>query len=570
MDSLRWVWRFVSSIKWLLLLAILLAIMESLSFIASIGLQKFLIDEVIIEGQHQHFFKIMILMAISFTAYSLLFVFAARTRHIITSRVRYLLGEKLMLHMHKIPVYLLQQERTARFVHLFSQNVFRLGLVIGVQIPWVFQRSIALLVLMVIVFMASPVILICVTAFSITYFMLGKYFAKRLRNAARDVEEKKSALLVHIEEGISSTREVIAFHRLKWEAAIYNKYFQKYFNSVMEEGKLTNKQIITSDPIRWGANLFVLGYGGYLVFQDTLSIGMFVITYQFTSQLMDGALNTFRLIMGFFSQTVHIDKIREVMDGEQWDDGKLTLKENIQTLQFTNVSFQYHLQKDWVIQRMNFNIPMGKKVAFVGSSGGGKSTIAQLLIRNYDPSEGNLFVNRVDFKQIQRADWMKRVSIVFQEPYLFPDSLRHNLLLGQENVTEQDMIEVCKMCCIHDFIMGLPEGYDSIIGERGIMLSGGQRQRIALARAVLRNSEILILDEATSALDLETERAVVSNLDAYRKNKTTIVIAHRLSTVQNADIIYVLDQGRIVEQGSHQALIDAKNQYFLLTQAQAG
>lgn len=166
-------------------------------------------------------------------------------------------------------------------------------------------------------------------------------------------------------------------------------------------------------------------------------------------------------------------------------------------------------------------------------------------------------------------DWLQRVAIVFQEPYLFPDTIRNNLLFGREHITEEAMMEACRKMCILDFIASLPDGYDTELGERGLALSGGQRQRLALARAILADPEILILDEATSALDLETERHVQSALDELRKGRTTITIAHRLSTIQNADVTYVLENGRLAEAGNHEELLQRRGLYFALLSAQA-
>lgn len=214
-----------------------------------------------------------------------------------------------------------------------------------------------------------------------------------------------------------------------------------------------------------------------------------------------------------------------------------------------------------MLNNIDLVLPPGRKIAFVGTSGGGKSTLASLLARNFIPLSGEIVVNGIPLIELRREDWIARTTLVSQEPYLFPDTIRLNLLLGQEDIPESRMIDVCRAMQIHDFIAQLPQGYDTPIGERGVTLSGGQRQRLALARAVLRNSEILILDEATSSLDLETERQVQEHLDQLRKNRTTLVIAHRLSTVRNADKIIVLECGKVTEQGTHDELMVYSRHY---------
>lgn len=184
-------------------------------------------------------------------------------------------------------------------------------------------------------------------------------------------------------------------------------------------------------------------------------------------------------------------------------------------------------------------------MAIIGESGSGKSTIAQLLLRFYEPDGGKIEVNHVPLSRIARESWAIKVNAVFQDPYLFPDTIRTNILMGRR-YSQAELEKACRDAEIHETIMELSSGYDTLLGERGITLSGGQRQRIALARAIIGNPEVLILDEATSALDLETERRVQANIDALRKGKTTIIIAHRLSTVENADVRYSISEGKLV------------------------
>ena len=250
-------------------------------------------------------------------------------------------------------------------------------------------------------------------------------------------------------------------------------------------------------------------------------------------------------------------------------DNKIVEQANAQSIsgihtgiQFKQVRFAY--QNDPVVDAISFDIPKHSKVALVGSSGSGKSTLADLLPRFYDVDTGSIEIDGINIKSYKLSDLRQLMGIVSQEAVLFNDSISNNILFGKTNHTKQEIEAAAKLANAYDFIMATEHGFDTIIGERGSKLSGGQRQRIAIARALLHNPPILILDEATSALDNESEKLVQQALDQLRTGRTTLVIAHRLSTVQDADEIIVLDKGRIVERGKHQALLEAKGYYFKL------
>jgi ABC-type multidrug transport system fused ATPase/permease subunit len=564
---LTWLKGYAVQIKGLLLLSTLTMIVESLASIGVVGLQQQMIDNVFIHEQYGLFLPLVLKiagLAILYTLFhGLIPIITVRT----LSFFQYSMSRDLMAYMHRIPIRDLQKERTARFVQLFSNDVNMASQMLGLDGPRTLQQVISIGVLVTIIVMESPVLLLAILVFTLAYILLGRYFGSKVKTVSKQVQQERANLLVGLEEGISSTREVIAYHRTPWEMNKIYALFGTYFNRVMEEGRLENKQMFLSDPLRWCAIFLVLGYGGFLVFQDAMSIGMFVIIYQFTYQLMDGIQQLFKLVMGFSNRIASVERIRDVMGSKAESEGTVRLSDPIRELAFQNVTFTYIPNTPDILQGMDFDIPIGSKVAFVGESGGGKSTIAQLLIRFFEVNSGAILVNGRPLEQYRSQDWMERVGTVFQEPYLFPDTLRVNLTLGNE-VSEEQMLEICKRVKIHEYIQSLPDGYDTVIGERGITLSGGQRQRLAIARALLRNPELLILDEATSSLDLETERSVQSELDRLRKGKTTLIIAHRLSTIQNADRIFVIENGRVVEQGTHEELLQHGEVYCRLVEAQ--
>ncbi|MBH0170081.1 ABC transporter ATP-binding protein [Fictibacillus sp. 18YEL24] len=568
MNNMKWLFHYIKKIKWLFFLSLTLLILESISIIANTALQKYIIDDVFINGHYDRLVPILLLFAISFVTYALLFTAAPHTFHRIQAKMISQLTSDFMSYMQRIPVKTFHNERATKYVHYLSNDVMQVAAIIGGHIPRLIQLFMTILLLTVIIYQSSPIMLGSILVFSILYFFMGRFFSPLIRKAGQEAQNRRTDLLIHIEEGISSTREVIAYNRIDWETSKYNRYFKRYFNAAMNQARINNKQLLVSEPLKWGASLIVLGYGGYQVIQGSLSIGTFVIVFQFTGQLMDALHRLFTFSMELSNLYVNVDRLRSVMEAPIEKDGQLSLSNKIESITFQDVSFSYEEDSTKkVLDGLSFTITAGKKIAFVGTSGGGKSTIAKLLLRFYHPSQGAILINSHSLQDLYYQDWVKQLGFVSQEPYFFPDTIKNNILFGR-GYSDEKLFAACKSAHIHDYIESLPEKYDTEVGERGITLSGGQRQRIALARAILSNPEILLLDEATSALDLETERQIQSNFDELRSNKTTIIIAHRLSTIQNADVIYVMDKGCIMEHGTHLELMQGETLYKKLVHAE--
>jgi ATP-binding cassette subfamily B protein len=240
-------------------------------------------------------------------------------------------------------------------------------------------------------------------------------------------------------------------------------------------------------------------------------------------------------------------------------DQSIKLSEDA-SIEFRDVSFDYD-PKRTIIKNISFNVPNGKKVALVGPTGAGKSTISRLLFRFYDPKEGDIFINNQNIKDISQQSLRKLIGVVPQDTVLFNDTIFYNISYGDPTASNDQVYEAAKSADIHEFVTGLPDGYETLVGERGLKLSGGEKQRVAIARAILKNPAIYFFDEATSALDSSTEKEIQKNLQKISQNKTTLVIAHRLSTAADADEILVLQEGKIIERGNHENLLQIKGKY---------
>jgi ABC-type multidrug transport system fused ATPase/permease subunit len=316
----------------------------------------------------------------------------------------------------------------------------------------------------------------------------------------------------------------------------------------------------------------VVCYGGYLILctdsglQASVFIYYILIFYSIINPIKELSRASYNVRKGMGSLE-RIDKIMAAENPLTWPKDAVSLKDFKDKIEYKNVYFKY--KNDWILQDVNLSINRGKTIALVGQSGSGKSTLVDLLPRFWDVNEGEILIDDVNIKNMPLVSLRALMGNVNQEAILFNDTFFNNIAFGVENATMEDVIKAAKIANAHDFISATEQGYYSNIGDRGCKLSGGQRQRISIARAILKNPPILILDEATSALDTESEKLVQEALENLMKNRTTIVIAHRLSTVRNADEICVLDKGKIIERGTHEELMKLKGAYFNLQQSQS-
>ena len=310
----------------------------------------------------------------------------------------------------------------------------------------------------------------------------------------------------------------------------------------------------------------VIGAGSYLIVSGRITSGNFVAFIAALMMLytpLKSAGNNYVIIQNAF---LSIDRIFEILNLEPHIKDQPTAKKltGIQkNIVFDHVHFSYVPGRE-VLHDINLTIPVGKTVALVGNSGGGKTTVSALIPRLYDVQKGAVKIDGSNIKDLTQHSLRRQIAMVFQDNFLFSGTIRENIMLGNEQADEKAMWKALKDACLEDFVKELPQGLETEIGERGILLSGGQKQRLAIARAFVKNAPIVILDEATSALDNKSERVVQEALDNLMKNRTVIVIAHRLSTVQNADNIVVINDGHIVEQGKHEELLKLNGAYAAL------
>ncbi len=391
-------------------------------------------------------------------------------------------------------------------------------------------------------------------------------FGRRVRKLAKEVQEeigKSSSLLA---ETLSNEKTVKAFAREEYEINRYNTQVDRIFRLAVIRSRIGATFGAVISFVVFSSITAVLWYGSNEVLAGHLSPGD-LVSFLIYMGVVAGPIGQLTGLYTQFQQALGgADRIFELLDTVPTiadAPGALALPPVKGLLKFEDVWFEYD-EKTPVLRHMTFEATPGKVVALVGPSGAGKTTIASLIPRFYDPTTGRVTIDGHDIQQVQSISLREQIGIVPQEPVLFGMSVRENIAYGRLEATDAEIEEAARAANAHEFIERLPEGYATMVGERGVKLSGGQRQRIAIARAILRNPRILILDEATSSLDNESESLVQEALERLMTNRTTIVIAHRLSTIERADKIVVIEAGQVVEQGTHSELMEREGLYYRL------
>lgn len=399
----------------------------------------------------------------------------------------------------------------------------------------------------------------------ITYIL--KYFNLKIRKASRKVQVKLADISHVLEETLSSMKIVKSFCREDYEFERFSAENDAGFQAKVKSEQYGASLTAVVEFITALSFTAILWYGGYEVMHGYLGAAELIAFFTLLLTIMNPLGSLSKLSTTIQRALAAAERIFELMEvnNPKFIETKSTkvLDEVKGYLEFQDVSFAYNENKE-VLSGISFIVEPGEVLALVGPSGAGKTTIADLVPRFYEPHKGRILLDGIDISELDLNFLRVQIGIVPQETILFSGSIRNNIRYGKLEATDEEIIAAAKSANAHDFIIKLPQGYDTIVGERGIGLSGGQRQRIAIARAILKNPRILILDEATSALDTESEILVQEALNRLMKNRTTIVIAHRLSTIKNANKIFVISNGRIVERGTHSQLMKLGGLYSSL------
>ncbi len=489
-----------------------------------------------------------------------------------TSRIDVSLGAELFKHLLRLPIAYFEARRVgdivARVRELETIRQFLTSSTLTVIIDSFFT-----VVFLGVMFFYSPwltlVVLATVPFYVFISVVITPIFRARLNEKFNRGAENQ-AFLVESINGIQTLKAMAvepAMQR-RWEEQLAG-----YVHAGFRTSNLGNVTGQVASFVNKITTVLILWIGAYLVMDKSLSIGQLIAFNMLAGRVTGPLLRIVQLWQDFQQAGISVKRLGDVLNATpepSYNPNRTTLPQLLGHVTFDNVVFRYRPDGPQILRSLALDVPSGNVIGLVGRSGSGKSTIAKLIQRLYVPEGGRVLIDGVDLAQIDPA-WLRRqIGVVLQENFLFNRSVRDNIALADPGLPMERVIEAAKLAGAHEFILELPQGYDTVVGEHGASLSGGQRQRVAIARALVTNPRILIFDEATSALDYESEAIIQRNLNNICKGRTVFVIAHRLSTVRHANRIFVIDKGEIVEQGTHQELMQINGYYARLHQHQQG
>ena len=544
--------------KWHMIVVIILSIISSAMSSAPAWLSKKFVDDVLINQNKEMFILILggifgatILKVI--TSY-----YSEVTSNFVTENIKREIKIDIFSHLEKLPINYFKKNKLGDTLSKLTNDTTSLGR-IGFIIFDMFKELLTVIILTAILFKVDYILaLISLVLLPLIIRVVRKY-TKKIRKYGRERQDTTGKVTAFTQETLSGIFVIKAFNNTDFVIDKYKDLTKEEFEQAYKTTKIKAKVSPINEVITTFMVLLVVLYGGYQI----------LVTKKITS----GDLISFVTALGLMHQPLKrlisknndlqdslpsADRVVEIFDEKIETDvfgEAVKFDEKIQNIKFENVNYKYEDSNDYVLKNINLDVKAGEIVAFVGKSGSGKTTLVNLLARFFNTDEGSVTVNGVNIKNIPLGIYRNKFAIVPQETFLFGGTIKENISFGKE-VTDEEIITAAKMANAYNFIQeDLPNKFETEVGERGALLSGGQKQRIAIARALIKNPEIMILDEATSALDSESEKLVQDALDSLMEGRTTFVIAHRLSTIVRADKIVVMDNGEIKEMGTHSELI---------------
>jgi ATP-binding cassette subfamily B protein len=489
---------------------------------------------------------------------------------LVTSRVAFQLRAALFHRVLRLPMGELTEMKTGGILSRLSNDVDSTTGLLHQALLSPVLSAVRLVVTLCIIFTLNWRIAAAVIAAMPPILLVQNLWARRIRVIWKSIGQDRQEIDARVSEGLSGVRIVRGFGRELREQLAYTLGHHTVIRKQMLATRAQRSVALIWELIMPLAQVTIIGFGGYLVVMGQATLGVLIAFQGYVWRLLEPVMQIANSISETQRGLAAMERVFEVFDKpEEKPDppDALEAPERVEEIRFDDVSFAYRPDVP-VLRDFSLRVPGGSVIALVGASGAGKTTVTDLLARFYDPSTGQILLNGVDLRRIRLKSFRGMLGIVQQEVFLFDGSVRDNIAYGRSDASDAEVVNAARRANADEFIRRLPEGYDTLIGERGVKLSGGQRQRLSIARALLADPKILILDEATSSLDTESEQLIQASIDELLRDRTTFIIAHRLSTIAHADQIVVLDAGAIVELGTHDELLRRGGRYAAMVARQ--
>ncbi|WP_071458752.1 ABC transporter ATP-binding protein [Bacillus massilinigeriensis] len=487
------------------------------------------------------------------------------------SRILYDIRDRLFTHLQKLSFKYYSKTRAGEVISRVINDVeqTKAFVITGLMNLWLDAATIVIAVGIMFT-MNIKLTIVSLVLFPFYAFSI-RYFFGNLRRLTRTRSQALAEVQSYLHERVAGMPVIKSFAIEEEEQGRFAKHNSNFLRKALDHTSWNAKAFAVVNTITDIAPLIVIGYSAYEVIHGNLTIGTMVAFIAYIDKLYNPLRRMVNSSTTITQSIASMDRVFELMD-EKYDiedsPDAVELTSFKGNIAFRGVSFAYEEGGASVLENINLQVSRGETTAFVGMSGGGKSSLVSLIPRFYDVTDGSIELDGQDIRTLKIQSLRNKIGIVLQDNILFSESVKMNILLGKPDATDEEVIEAAKAANAHEFILSLPEGYETKVGERGVRLSGGQRQRIAIARVFLKNPPILILDEATSALDLESEHAIQESLETLARDRTTFIVAHRLSTITHADRIVLIEHGKIVEIGTHEELMAQSGSYYNLFQVQ--
>src|SRR5690606_25307849 len=576
MSSIKQYMKFVKPYTWHIIWTIIIGIIKFAIPLLIPLILKYVIDN-IIQGdmsQTEKVTQLFWIMGVSFVVFLLLRPPIEYLRQylaqLVGSKILYDIRDRLFDHIQRLSLKYYSNTKTgeiiSRVIHDVEQT--KTFVITGLMNVWLDIVTI-LIAIGIMLTMDVKLTIVSIILFPLFGFSV-KYFYARLRKLTRDRSQALAEVQGHLHErvqGISVTR---SFALEDYEQEQFDERNRHFLQKAITHTRWNAHTFAVTNTITDFAPLLVIAFAGYQVINGDLTVGTMVAFVGYMERVYSPLRRLINSSTILTQAIASIDRVFEFMN-EQYDivdkPNAIHVERVHGDIDFENVTFQYD-EEHTVLKNINLTVNQGETIALVGMSGGGKSTLISLIPRFYDVSDGSIKVDGIDIRDVEARSLRNNIGMVLQDNILFGDTVAMNIRMGNPNATDDEVIDAAKAANAHDFIMELPEGYNTMVGERGVKLSGGQKQRVAIARVFLKNPPILIFDEATSALDLESEHMIQEAMEKLASDRTTFIVAHRLATITHADRIVVIENGEITEVGSHHELMKKKGSYYDLYQVQ--